>query len=180
MASDPFVLHVAALRRHAGARQERRVVAPIDLIEEMRPTTDAESSVPPGADVECDLVLESYPGGVMVSGTVTAPWSGTCGRCTGPVDGRLVVGVRERYVEAVPRPGEPPDEEAYPIVDDELDLRPLVRDALVLELPLAPRCSSSCRGLCPVCGADRNTEDCGCEPPRDPRWANLDVLRARS
>jgi uncharacterized protein len=52
-----------------------------------------------------------------------------------------------------------------------------VRDAIVLELPMAPLCRDDCRGLCPQCGADRNEADCGCVAPADPRWANLDVLR---
>jgi uncharacterized protein len=118
-------------------------------------------------------VLESFIGGIMVTGTVSAPWRGACRRCAVPVDGELTTGVRERFVE---RPA-PEDDEAYPIVDDALDLAPMARDAIVLELPTAPLCQEGCRGLCSTCGADRNHEDCGCVAPRDPRWANLDVLR---
>ena len=75
--------------------------------------------------------------------------------------------------------GEAPstDDEWYPIVDDTIDLGPLVRDAIVLDLPAAPLCREDCRGLCPQCGADRNEGDCSCAAPKDPRWANLDVLR---
>ena len=40
-------------------------------------------------------------------------------------------------------------EETYPLVDDEVDLEPLVRDAVLLELPLAPLCRPDCLGLCP-------------------------------
>jgi uncharacterized protein len=69
------------------------------------------------------------------------------------------------------------EDELYPIVDDTIDLGPLVRDAIVLELPMAPLCREDCRGLCPQCGADRNEGDCSCAAPKDPRWANLDVLR---
>ncbi|MGH9082909.1 MAG: DUF177 domain-containing protein [Acidimicrobiales bacterium] len=49
---------------------------------------------------------------------------------------------------------------------------------MVLDLPMAPLCRQACRGLCPVCGIDRNGESCVCVAPRDPRWANLDVLRS--
>jgi len=69
------------------------------------------------------------------------------------------------------------DEELYPIVDETIDLGPLARDAVVLELPMAPLCREDCAGLCVQCGANRNEGDCGCVAPRDPRWANLDVLR---
>jgi uncharacterized metal-binding protein YceD (DUF177 family) len=69
------------------------------------------------------------------------------------------------------------DEETYPLVGDQLDLRPLVRDALLLELPLAPLCREDCRGLCAQCGTDLNSGPCECEPARDPRWNALDALR---
>jgi uncharacterized protein len=73
-------------------------------------------------------------------------------------------------------PGE--DEETYPLVGEHLDLRPLVRDALLLELPIAPLCRDDCRGLCPTCGADLNEGTCACEDPTsDPRWSVLDRLR---
>lgn len=46
-----------------------------------------------------------------------------------------------------------------------LDLREEAREALLLELPIAPRCQESCRGLCPRCGADLNQGPCECEGP---------------
>jgi uncharacterized protein len=41
-----------------------------------------------------------------------------------------------------------------------LDLGEAAREVLLLELPMAPYCRDDCRGLCPVCGADRNVETC--------------------
>jgi uncharacterized protein len=43
-----------------------------------------------------------------------------------------------------------------------LDLLPMVRDAIHLAVPIAPRCRPDCRGLCPDCGADLNREPCRC------------------
>ena len=99
---------------------------------------------------------------------MTAPWRGECRRCGGPVDGRpWSPGVQERYA---PAGGTDRDEEAYPLTGDELDLEPLARDAVLLELPLAPLCTEDCRGLCPTCGANRNTESVRLRrrPPRPP------------
>jgi uncharacterized protein len=79
--------------------------------------------------------------------------------------------VRELYLE------DGDGDETYRLVDDQLDLEPLVRDAVLLELPQAPLCRADCRGLCATCGANRNLEPCACRPPGDPRWAVLDVLR---
>jgi uncharacterized metal-binding protein YceD (DUF177 family) len=175
---DPFVVHVARLRRVAGARWHEVRRAEFDPEHLIVARSSADSVVPDGAQASADLSLQSFDGGVMVTGTVSAPWSGVCRRCTTPVAGELAIAVRERFCEPGPRYGDPDDEEAYSIVDDELDLRPMVHDAVVLELPLAPLCREDCRGLCPTCGNDRNAEPCGCVAPRDPRWANLDVLRS--
>jgi len=179
MSSDPFVVHVARLRRTAGTRWHEIRRGPIDPEPQPLPTSVGDSTVPVDAEVVCDVTLQSFEGGVMATGTVRAPWSGTCCRCTVPVAGELTVLFRERFADRV-APGEPEDEEAYPIVDNELDLRPMVRDAVLLELPLAPLCRSDCAGLCPECGADRNVEGCDCVAPIDPRWANLDALRSTS
>ncbi|HVX23612.1 MAG TPA: DUF177 domain-containing protein [Acidimicrobiales bacterium] len=183
MPANPFLVHVARLRRVHGTRWHEVRRGPIDPDGVIVPRSPADSTVPDGADAVCDVVLESFAGGVMATGTVRAPWRGVCRRCALPVGGELVIGVRERYVAldtlaAQVRAGEPEDDEAYPIVDDDLDLGPLVRDAVVLELPLAPLCRDDCRGLCPTCGIDRNQDECHCVAPRDPRWANLDVLRS--
>jgi uncharacterized protein len=59
---------------------------------------------------------------------------------------------------------------------DEVDLTPLVREAMILALPTKPLCREDCRGLCPCCGANRNAGECGCRQEwSDPR---LEVLRA--
>ncbi|HET6915863.1 MAG TPA: DUF177 domain-containing protein [Acidimicrobiales bacterium] len=74
--------------------------------------------------------------------------------------------------------GEEEDEETYPLKGELLDLQPLVRDALLLDLPLAPLCREDCKGLCPTCGADLNDGPCSCaRAPADPRWAALDLLK---
>jgi uncharacterized protein len=59
---------------------------------------------------------------------------------------------------------------------DEVDLAPLMREAMILALPTKPLCREDCLGLCPRCGANRNASECGCrEEWSDPR---LEVLRA--
>jgi len=180
MPLDPFVISVATLRRNVGTRQRFERLGPLDPDRLILPVSVAESTVPDGAEASCALTLESYLGGVMATGTVSAPWSGICRRCTTPVGGVLVAPVAERFCEPEGPHGDPEDDEAYPIHGELLDLRPMIRDAIVLELPLAPLCRAECAGLCPTCGADRNEKNCGCVAPRDPRWASLDVLRSTS
>jgi uncharacterized protein len=174
MAGDPFLVHVARLRRTPGGSSHEVRRGPVVLAGPMDELgiDPGRSVVPLDAEAECDIVLRPFSGGIDAEGTVRAPWVGICRRCTEPVTGELTITVRERFADATPA-----EDDLYPIVDDSIDLGPLVRDAIVLDLPMAPLCREDCRGLCPQCGADRNEGDCGCVAPRDPRWANLDVLR---
>lgn len=175
--TDPFVVHVARLRRFSGQSGHEVRRGEVALAGPLREAgiDPGRSVVPAGTEIEVELTLVPFEGGVQAEGTVTAPWVGTCRRCAEPVSGLLRITVRERFADD-PLAGSS-DEELYPISDDTIDLTPLVRDAVVLELPMAPLCREDCAGLCPRCGANRNEAECGCVAPKDPRWANLDVLR---
>ena len=87
--------------------------------------------VPLDAEAECDITLRPFSGGIEAVGTVRAPWEGVCRRCTVPVAGELRISVTERFGDELGT-----EDEAYPIEDDAIDLGPLARDAIVLELPL--------------------------------------------
>lgn len=162
----PFVVGVAALRKHAGTRRRFEVVGPLAELKV------SNSEVPDGSDIEVDVLLESILGGVVATGTVSAGWMGECRRCLEPASGRLVARVREVYSD------DPDPDLGYPISADWLDLEPLAHDACILELPLAPLCGPDCLGLCPECGANRNNETCTCTAKADPRWAALSGLGA--
>jgi uncharacterized protein len=71
------------------------------------------------------------------------------------------------------------DPDAYPLASDarEVDVRPAIREELLLAAPRYVLCSEDCRGLCPRCGADLNAGPCGCAPEPDPRWSALAPLR---
>jgi uncharacterized protein len=58
-----------------------------------------------------------------------------------------------------------------------IDLDELVREQLMLALPARALCGEECKGLCPTCGADRNTNPCDCHSQEiDPRWAGLKAV----
>lgn len=59
-----------------------------------------------------------------------------------------------------------------------LDLKPLVREQVVLSIPIQALCRADCAGLCHGCGCNRNNETCACQiDTLDPRFAVLDRLR---
>jgi uncharacterized protein len=165
MSGQDFVVHAARLRRSTGTRWEvERAGAIADL-------AVGDTVVPDRAEATAVVTLESVAGGISVVGVVEAPWAGACRRCLRPTAGRVRVAVRELYT------GAGDGEDTYPLRGDDVDLEPLVRDAVLLELPVTSLCRPDCKGLCPTCGADWNEGPCECAPPADPRWAALDVLR---
>ena len=165
MAAAPFRINVADLLKRPGAQRPVSVVAPLAGLE------GPGAAVPVDAPVGLDLTLERVSEGIVVRGSVRARWSAPCSRCLEPVGADIAVHVDELYERA------PLEGETYPLEDDVLDLEPLVRDAVLLELPAAPLCRPDCAGLCGECGADRNLIDCGCRTSEpDPRWATLRSL----
>ncbi len=167
MPSDPLVLNVADLLRRPSSRR------PVHIVVEARGLTlGDEAAVADGTPVEVDVVVESLSDGLTVNGQVRTTWSGICRRCLGPAEGPMVAEVQELYQV------HPSSEEAFAFDGEQLDLRPMVRELVLMELPAAPLCREDCPGLCPTCGADRNVAPCDCASDvTDPRWAALDVLR---
>lgn len=162
----PLVVGVGQLLRRPGDHRDERREA---VLEGLAVTA---SRVPEGAAVELALRLESVNEGVVVRGTVSAPWTGECRRCLRTVEGRLQAEVMEVFEQ------EPVEGETSKLEVDRIDLEPLAREAVLLELPVAPLCQDDCLGLCPDCGADRNAGGCGHTVEQvDDRWAALDQLR---
>jgi uncharacterized protein len=134
--------------------------------------------VPRGADLTLDLTLQSVTEGVYVSGQVSAGLTGECGRCLRPIADAVDVDIAELYAYEDSTTDETTDEDEVGRIQDELiDLEPVVRDAVVLALPVNPVCRDDCRGLCPDCGVpwDDLPADHG-HSQDDPRWAALRTL----
>lgn len=64
---------------------------------------------------------------------------------------------------------------------DTLDLGEYFRQSFLMAQPLKILCKSECKGLCPVCGINRNKGDCNCsEDYVDPRWDLLQKLKEKT
>lgn len=114
-------------------------------------------------DIETDLVvsfrLERSGAEILISGAVKAFYRTECHLCLGPAR----IEINERFDRTEPWGAEDVD-----IIGD-------VRDSFLTSLPIKVKCSSHCRGLCPSCGANLNSDSCKC-PPRRPDGALKHIL----
>lgn len=167
---EGFVLDTLSLGRRPGSMRTVSRVVParsrigLDLI-----------AIEEGTDVTFDLRLESVSEGVLVTGSVSADTVGECSRCLEPFTDSVNLYLTELFAYPDSATEETTEEdEVYRIVDDEIDLEPVIVDAVGLELPLQPLCSDDCEGLCPECGIRLAIAESGHgHEIMDPRWAGL-------
>jgi uncharacterized protein len=167
---SPFVLDTRELGRRPGLRRDylREAPAPEQLGLDM-------IGVVEGAPIEVDVRLEAVSEGVLVTGSVTGELSGVCGRCLADFTEALEVDFVELFAYPNSTTEETTDSDEIPRLEgDHLDLEPVVRDAVVLSLPLTPLCRPDCAGLCPDCGERFDDLPEGHSHDQlDPRWAAL-------
>src|SRR5688572_563653 len=141
---------------------------------------------------------------VLLEVRVTSEMEVTCSRCLEPFTVPVYVDVTTRFVppsdfakvteETAARArrraaGDSEDGEATEgedvlglaeYRDEKIDLGEVVREQLYLALPMKPLCREDCKGLCPVCGVNRNREACTCQQEWvDPRMAALKEWKVR-
>ena len=135
---------------------------------------------------------------VMVSGTLTAighrvalvgniqtTVRASCALCLYPVTARIdcafdAMMIREGYEnEQIDAEEQAAEEDAIVFQGSVCDLTWAVAEAVNLQLPMRFVCSESCKGLCPVCGADLNHETCGCAPTMDSPFSALAALYSK-
>ncbi|MFF6998157.1 YceD family protein [Streptomyces sp. NPDC008313] len=179
---NPLVFDTHELGRRPGALQRltRTIDAPRDL------GLQGVIEVPEGAPVELDLRLESVMEGVLVTGTARATAEGECVRCLEPVGLALEADFQEMFsypdaddrgrVKAEPADDAEEDEDTLFLEDGLFDLEPVLRDAVVLALPMQPVCQDDCPGLCSECGARLADDPDHHHDAVDIRWAALQGL----
>ena len=124
---------------------------------------EREFSLPSGIDY--DLMLTNAGEGILATGILTTHVVGTCDRCLSPAEFDVSGEVDEYYLFEEPEDtGDDDDDELdFSLVsaDNTIDLSGALLSTLVMETPFVVLCRPDCKGLCPVCGANLNEEDCG-------------------
>lgn len=102
--------------------------------------------------------------GFALEAMVRTALNSVCARCEATFVEPIAFPVNERFSKAC----DPESDEMYPYMGDRIDLMRAVLDNLYLHLPLVSICRADCKGLCPVCGADRNRTECNCQATQRP------------
>ncbi|HET6515909.1 MAG TPA: DUF177 domain-containing protein [Thermodesulfovibrionales bacterium] len=129
------------------------------------------------------LHIEKFRTEVFVKGTVKASVGLECSRCLKPFSQETDLDVNVVYHPTEELKGE----ERHEIKDDELDMgfyegdeldvQELVKEQIILSIPIKPLCSETCKGFCPFCGTELSADTCSCrQKETDPRFAILRTL----
>ncbi|MCX5416896.1 MULTISPECIES: YceD family protein [unclassified Streptomyces] len=180
---SPLVFDTRELGRRPGTQKRltRTAEAPKDL------GIDGVIGVPENAPLALDLRLESVMEGVLVTGTARATAEGECVRCLEPLTVEVEADFQEMFSypdaddrnrsrTADPVDDAEDDEDRFFLEDDSFDLEPVLRDAVVLALPLQPVCKETCAGLCSECGIRLDENPDHHHDVADIRWAALQGL----
>ncbi len=165
-------------------------IQPIVISESLAPgvvdlrTTDLRQKGRLDVEVTASLVSEE----VRIAGRLEVRVETACSRCLEPME----VSVKKSFdlfyrsqKALIPkRPEEeielkPPDLEIGFYIGTGLELNDVLREQILIEMPMKPVCRPECRGLCSHCGANLNVTPCHCEKEEvDPRWSGLNSLKS--
>lgn len=124
--------------------------------------------------IRADLHVDYEDGLVKVNGTLTVDTELSCSRCLSHTKQTIALPFEEVFMQKPEEEDPDLDEDIHLVVGDKVELEPYVVENVVVGLPYIPLCDEACKGLCPVCGGNRNLHDCGCKVEKiDPRLAGL-------
>lgn len=148
MRSSPFIVNISDVLRSDGGSRELRIEAAVDWHLEL-------SAVLPDPPLTAILDATRVSGGVLFRGTVSTRVRHTCHRCLDAWDRDLDVGFAQLFSDA----GDPAGDDDYTLEGEQVDLEPLLRDEVLLAMPISPTCPEGCRQeLVAGTESDLNTE----------------------
>jgi uncharacterized protein len=123
---------------------------------------------------------------IRIRGSFSGKFQVPCARCVEPVEIPLAADF-DLIFKPVGADSDSPERsitaqetEIGYYLKDGLVLEDVLREQVLLSLPVKTLCKPDCKGLCPRCGVNRNSQTCSCEEgPSDPRWQALAGLRGR-
>jgi uncharacterized protein len=154
---------------------------PRSLFTDALERTEADLAATTGS-VRVDLSKDREDN-VFARGDLKALVTVPCASCLGPALVKISAPIKMTFVAdgAEPAESEDPLEDVDVTQHDgeEVDLGAIIREQIILALPMSPHCRDNCAGLCATCGQNKNERDCGHKAPalEDPRFAALKNLK---
>lgn len=162
------------LKEPIGATRSYEIVAPV-------PETEAELNVARPMAGHISMLRTNR--GILVEGQLAGSVVVECSRCLRPVVVPVTIALEEEFQPTVDVARGTfvavEEEDAALLIDEHhiLDIGEVVRQAVLLEIPMQVLCRPDCAGLCQTCGQDLNEGPCDCPPTDiDPRWQQLSDL----
>jgi len=160
-------LDLSEVITHPGKRMAYEIDEP--------PLTDVESGLKCVAPVKGKLTFTNAGTLLIVRGSADTQIELECSRCLGTFVRDVHVTIDEQFLMPGSEyvvPGEEEelflDDESNPILSEHIfDLSELLRQQILLDVPISTLCSEECPGLCLVCGRNLNEGKCGCVPPKE-------------
>ncbi|GAB4565162.1 MAG: DUF177 domain-containing protein [Anaerolineae bacterium] len=166
--------------RYNVAQLLKEPIGAVRHYEEDEDVSRLDPAIVPTSLLRSNLTLLRTDRGILVTGHLGVLVQMSCSRCLEPVEVRLDVDVEEQFyptVDVITGRMLPVDEEDQALWIDAhhiLDMTEVVRQDLLLALPLHPLCRDDCAGICPYCGQNLNEGPCDCQANDiDPRWSAL-------
>ncbi len=137
------------------------------------------------SDVKVSAKLEKHIAQTEIEGEISTMLEIDCSRCLTQVENDLKIPFSaafvtpENYSQNKEKELDAEELDVSVIENEEIDLAELVREQILLAIPAQFLCREDCKGLCPVCGGNKNLIDCNCKFEEiDPRWSalkNIDI-----
>ncbi len=157
------------------------------VIELAKPMANVGTAVPFHGEYVLDSNLLPYPDAQLISvcvdfdvtftnpnvkvqGDVTCKVSGSCDRCLANVEAQFVLPFDQVFQKNV-------SDDGYGYEGSKLDVTKAVEDEIVLSVPTLLLCNPDCKGLCPVCGVNKNVEECDCDSQKENVFSALKNLK---
>ena len=102
--------------------------------------------------------LSNYDGVLSLRGRLKAEYKANCSRCLKEINNFINTTVDEKLVSEK----SDHDIEVYTYEGNVVDISKILKDNIILALPVRQLCSEDCKGICPTCGVDLNFQDCNC------------------
>lgn len=115
--------------------------------------------------------LVNMSGILKLDGRLKAEYTVKCYRCLKDINRGMSIDIKEDFLN----PQTNTDDEAYIYKDNYVEIDRVLKDNIILNLPMKQVCVEDCKGLCEICGNDLNVKECNCkkEEPVNPRMEIL-------